>query len=99
MVGEPVAKPLGVEPREGTGAAVGLPVTETLGIEPREAVGAVVGVPVVEMLGVEPREASGAAVREPWVVGIEPTLAHLSMSWLVCDYKLEPDSCQTLIYH
>ena len=77
-VGEPVAKPLGVEPREETGAAVGLPVAETLGVEPREAVVAV-AVPVVEMLGVEPREASGAAVGGPGAVGIESTLAHLSM--------------------
>ena len=79
VVGEPVAKPLGVEPREGTGAAVGLTEAETLGVEPMEAAVAVVGVPVVEMLEVEPREASGAAVGEAGAVGIEPTLAHLSM--------------------
>ena len=48
-------------------------MAETLGVEPREAV------VVLVVLGVEPSDASGAALRELWVVGVEPTLAHLSM--------------------
>ena len=48
-------------------------------VEPRDVAEAVVVVPAVEMLGVEPREASGAAVEGQGAVGIEPTLAHLSM--------------------